>query len=53
MSSKNKATAKKNKNNAAYKKLVGLYHNKQIQKWIHKEYPAKVEVQKSLDYLKN
>ncbi|CCK83232.1 Substrate binding protein [Lactobacillus equicursoris 66c] len=46
------ATAKKNKNNAAYKKLVGLYHNKQIQKWIAKKYSGtKVEVNKPVSYL--
>lgn len=46
------ATAKKNKNNATYKKLVGLYHNKQIQKWIAKKYSGtKVEVNKPVSYL--
>lgn len=46
------ATAKKNKNNAAYKKLGKLYHNKQIQKWIAKKYSGtKVEVNKPLSYL--
>lgn len=47
------ATAKKNANNAAYKKLVKLYHNKQIQKWITKKYDGtKVEVQRPISYLK-
>ena len=46
------ATAKKNKNNATYKKLRKLYHNKQIQKWIAKKYSGtKVEVNKPVSYL--
>lgn len=46
------ATAKKNKNNAAYKKLGKLYHNKQIQKWIAKKYSGtKVKVNKPVSYL--
>lgn len=46
------ATAKKNKNNAACKKLGKLYHNKQIQKWIAKKYSGtKVEVNKPVSYL--
>ena len=46
------ATAKKNKNNATYKKLGKLYHNKQIQKWIAKKYSGtKVEVNKPVFYL--
>lgn len=46
------ATAEKNKNNANYKKLVALYHNKQIQEWINKKYQGtKVEVNKPLSYL--
>ncbi|APG72618.1 metal ABC transporter substrate-binding protein [Lactobacillus delbrueckii subsp. jakobsenii ZN7a-9 = DSM 26046] len=46
------ATAKKNKNNAPYKKLGKLYHNKQIQKWIAKKYSGtKVEVNKPVSYL--
>lgn len=46
------ATAKKNKNNAAYKKLGKLYHNKQIQKWVAKKYSGtKVEVNKPVSYL--
>lgn len=46
------ATAKKNKNNDAYKKLGKLYHNKQIQKWITKKYSGtKVEVNKPVSYL--
>ncbi|APX72281.1 MetQ/NlpA family ABC transporter substrate-binding protein [Companilactobacillus allii] len=47
------ATAKKNKNNAQYKKLVKLYHNKKIQKYINKKYyGTKIEVNKPLSYLK-
>ena len=46
------ATAKKNKNNAAYKKLGKLYHNKQIQKWIAKKYSGtKVKGNKPVSYL--
>ncbi|WP_251547747.1 MetQ/NlpA family ABC transporter substrate-binding protein [Limosilactobacillus caecicola] len=46
------ATAKKNRNNKTYKKLVTLYHNKQIQAWITKKYQGtKVEVNKPLSYL--
>ncbi|WP_201331516.1 MetQ/NlpA family ABC transporter substrate-binding protein [Lactobacillus nasalidis] len=46
------ATAKKNQNNATYKKLGKLYHNKQIQKWIAKKYSGtKVEVNKPVSYL--
>lgn len=48
------ATAKKNRNNKEYKKLVRLYHNKQIQQWITKKYQGtKVEVNKPLNYLEN
>ncbi len=47
------ATAKKNKNNASYKKLVKLYHEPAIQKYIKDKYDGtKVEVQKPLSYLK-
>lgn len=47
------ATAKKNANNRNYKKLVTLYHNKQIQRWInHKFQGTKVEVNKPISYLK-
>lgn len=46
-------TTKKNANNATYKKLVKLYHNKAIQKYIQKKFPGKVEVNKSVKYLKN
>ncbi|WP_251546859.1 MetQ/NlpA family ABC transporter substrate-binding protein [Limosilactobacillus caecicola] len=46
------ATAKKNANNKTYKKLVKLYHNRQIQKYIQKKFPGKVEVNKPLSYLK-
>lgn len=48
------ATAKKNRNNANYKKLVALYHNKQIQQWINKKYDGtKINVQKPLSYFNN
>lgn len=47
------ATAAKNKNNKQYKKLVKLYHNKTIQKYITKKYyGTKIEVNKPLSYLK-
>lgn len=47
------ATAKKNKNNQNYKKLVKLYHEPAIQKYIKSQYNGtKVEVQKPLSYLK-
>lgn len=46
------ATAKKESNNQEYKKLVKLYHNRQIQQWInHKYQGTKVNVDKSLSYL--
>jgi len=45
------ATAEKNKNNPTYKKLIKLYHNKEIQKYINKKYyGTKVEVNKPLSY---
>ncbi|BAP86741.1 ABC transporter substrate-binding protein [Paucilactobacillus hokkaidonensis JCM 18461] len=45
------ATSAKNKNNANYKKLVKLYHKKDIQKHIKdKYYGTKIEVSKSLSY---
>jgi D-methionine transport system substrate-binding protein len=44
-------TAKKNANNKTYQKLVKLYHEKAIQKYVKKHYPAKVEVNKPLSYL--
>ena len=48
------ATAKKNRDNKEYKKLVKLYHNKQIQQWIAKKYQGtKVNVDKPLNYLEN
>ena len=48
------ATAAKNKNNANYKKLVKLYHNKEIQAYIKKKYyGTKIEVNKPLTYLEN
>ncbi|GAA3619222.1 MetQ/NlpA family ABC transporter substrate-binding protein [Secundilactobacillus similis] len=47
------ATSAKNKNNANYKKLVKLYHKKDIQKYIKdKYYGTKIEVNKPLSYLK-
>lgn len=46
------ATSQKNKNNSQYKKLVKLYHNKEIQKYIKKKYyGTKIEVNKPLSYL--
>lgn len=48
------ATAAKNKNNASYKKLVKLYHNKDIQAYIKKKYyGTKIEVNKPLTYLED
>lgn len=48
------ATAKKNRDNKEYKKLVKLYHNKQIQQWIAKKYQGtKVNIDKPLNYLEN
>ncbi|MCH4008839.1 MetQ/NlpA family ABC transporter substrate-binding protein [Companilactobacillus sp.] len=48
------ATAAKNKNNKNYKKLVKLYHNKDIQAWIKKKYyGTKIEVNKPLSYFDN
>ena len=47
------ATSKKNKNNKQYKKLLKLYHEASIQKYIKKKFPAKVEVNKPIKYLKN
>lgn len=47
------ATSEKNKDNANYKKLVKLYHQKDIQKYIKdKYYGTKIEVNKPLSYLK-
>ncbi|WP_390407730.1 MetQ/NlpA family ABC transporter substrate-binding protein [Lacticaseibacillus jixiensis] len=46
------ATAKKNKDNKQYKKLVALYHKPAIQKWLNKKFGGtKVEVQKPISYL--
>ncbi|MFC4770728.1 MetQ/NlpA family ABC transporter substrate-binding protein [Enterococcus hermanniensis] len=46
------ATAEENKDNASFKKLVKLYHNKTIQKYISKEFGGtKIEVDKPLSYL--
>lgn len=46
------ATAEDNKDNANFKKLVKLYHNKTIQKYISKEFGGtKIEVDKPLSYL--
>lgn len=48
------ATAAKNKNNKSYKKLVKLYHKKDIQKYIkQKYYGTKIEVSKPLSYFNN
>ncbi|AKP68175.1 MetQ/NlpA family ABC transporter substrate-binding protein [Companilactobacillus ginsenosidimutans] len=48
------ATADKNKDNKTYKKLVKLYHNKDIQKYIKKKYyGTKIEVNKPLSYFDN
>lgn len=48
------ATAEKNKNNKIFKKLVKLYHNKEIQKYVNKKYyGTKVEVNKPLSYFNN
>ena len=47
------ATKASEKDNPTYKKLVKLYHNKDIQAWISKKYQGtKVEVQKPISYLK-
>lgn len=46
------ATAKKSEANSNYRKLVKVYHSKEIQSYVHKKFPAKVEVDKSLEYLK-
>ena len=47
------AVAEKNKNNDSYKKLLKLYHNKQIQQYIKKKYyGTKIEVDKPLSYFK-
>jgi D-methionine transport system substrate-binding protein len=46
------ATTGKQKHNKTYKKLLKLYHNKAIQKWIKDKYAGtKVEVTKPLSYL--
>lgn len=48
------ATAAKNKDNKAYRKLITLYHKPAIQKWLTKKFGGtKVEVQKPISYLKN
>jgi len=45
------ATVAKDKNNASYKKLVKLYHNKEIQTYIKKKYyGTKIEVNEPLTY---
>ncbi len=44
-------TNKKHINNKNYNKLVNIYHNKAIQKWIKKNYPGKVEVEKTIHSL--
>jgi D-methionine transport system substrate-binding protein len=46
------ATRKSEANNATYKKLVKLYHSKNIQKWIDEKYNGtKEEVSKPVSYL--
>lgn len=46
------ATAKKDANNKTFKKLVKLYHNKKIQKYIKKQYQGtKFEVKKPISYV--
>lgn len=46
------ATSAKNKNSKSIKKLVKLYHQKDIQKYIkQKYYGTKIEVQKPISYL--
>lgn len=48
------ATARKNRHNKNYQKLVTLYHNQQIQQWIKKKYQGtKVNVDRPLSYLAN
>ncbi|WP_124978545.1 MetQ/NlpA family ABC transporter substrate-binding protein, partial [Ligilactobacillus salitolerans] len=48
------ATAAKNKDKPAYKKLVKLYHQKEIQRYIKKKYyGTKIEVNKPLSYFEN
>lgn len=44
-------TNKKHINSKNYKKLVSIYHNKEIQKWIKNNYPGKVEVKKAMNAL--
>lgn len=44
-------TNQKHRNDKDYKKLVELYHDSEIQKWIKKNYPGKMEVNKSLSDL--
>lgn len=46
-------TNKKNANKTEYKKLIKLYHEKSIQQYIKKKFPAKVEVNKNIEYLSN
>ncbi len=47
------ATTASKKNDATYKKLVKLYHEPAIQKWIKQEFKGtKVEVKRPLSYLK-
>ena len=47
------ATAKKNENNKEYKKLVKLFHSKEIQEYVGKKFDhTKVEVKKPVSYLK-
>lgn len=46
------ATAQKNATNPNYRKLVKIYHSQEVQNYVHKKFPAKVEVNKPLSYLK-
>ncbi|MCI5767677.1 MetQ/NlpA family ABC transporter substrate-binding protein [Ligilactobacillus ruminis] len=46
-------TAKKNENNKELKKLVKLFHSKEIQEYVGKKFDhKKVEVKKQVSYLK-
>lgn len=45
------AVAKKNLDSEKLKRLANLYHDKKIQEHIKKEFPAKLEVNKSVNYL--
>lgn len=45
-------TSKKNAQNPNYQKLVKIYHSHEVQKYVHRKFPGKVEVNKPLSYLK-